>query len=116
MNPAAAPRAVVFDAYGTLFDVYSVGLLAEQLFPGQGDTLARLWREKQLDYTRLVSMAGRYQPFWDLTRAGLRWSTPGGSSRAAAISAEILEPSSMPPVPGLAPWPTVSSIPSAERR
>ena len=29
------PRAVLFDAYGTLFDVYSVGLLAEQLFPGQ---------------------------------------------------------------------------------
>jgi 2-haloacid dehalogenase len=68
------PRAVLFDAYGTLFDVYSVGLLAEQLFPGQGDKLALLWRDKQIDYTRLTSMSARYRPFWDLTRAGLRFA------------------------------------------
>ena len=68
------PEAVLFDAYGTLFDVYSVGLLAEQLFPGQGNALAALWRDKQIDYTRLCSMAGRYRPFWDLTRAGLRFA------------------------------------------
>ena len=68
------PKAVVFDAYGTLFDVYSVALLAEQLFPGQGERLAVLWRDKQIEYTRLVSMSGRYRPFWDLTRAGLRYA------------------------------------------
>ena len=67
-------RAVVFDAYGTLFDVYSVGLLAEQLFPGQGNALSLLWRDKQIEYTRLTSMGGRYRPFWDLTRAGLRYA------------------------------------------
>lgn len=67
-------RAVLFDAYGTLFDVYSVGLLAEQLFPGQGDKLAVLWRDKQIEYTRLASMSGRYQPFWALTQAGLRFA------------------------------------------
>ena len=72
--PAPLPEAVLFDAYGTLFDVYSVGLTAEQLFPGRGDALALLWRDKQIDYTRLVSMSGRYQPFWDLTRAGLRFA------------------------------------------
>ena len=69
-----APRAVLFDAYGTLFDVYSVGLLAEQLFPGQGEKLGVLWRDKQIEYTRLVSMSGQYRPFWDLTRAGLRFA------------------------------------------
>lgn len=68
------PKAALFDAYGTLFDVYSVGLLAEQLFPGHGDRLAALWRDKQIEYTRLVSMSGRYRPFWDLTRAGLRFA------------------------------------------
>ncbi len=71
------PRAVLFDAYGTLFDVYSVGLLAEQLFPGQGQALAVLWRDKQIDYTRLVSASNdgaHYRPFWDLTRAGLRYA------------------------------------------
>lgn len=71
------PRAVLFDAYGTLFDVYSVALLAEQLFPGQGQALSVLWRDKQIEYTRLVttsSEAAHYRPFWDLTRAGLRFA------------------------------------------
>ena len=74
----AKPRAVLFDAYGTLFDVYSVAMLAEQLFPGFGDRLSVMWRDKQIDYTRLTSMSSpngeHYRPFWDLTRAGLRYS------------------------------------------
>ncbi len=72
--PADVPRAVLFDAYGTLFDVYSVGLLAEQLFPGHGQALGLLWRDKQIDYTRLVTTSNHgahYQPFWALTRAAL---------------------------------------------
>jgi 2-haloacid dehalogenase len=68
------PRAVLFDAYGTLFDVYSVALLAEQLFRGHGERLSVLWRDKQIEYTRLTSMSGRYRPFWELTRAGLRYA------------------------------------------
>ena len=71
------PKAVLFDAYGTLFDVYSVGLLAEQLFPGHGSALGALWRDKQIEYTRLVTTSndGRhYKPFWELTRAGLRYA------------------------------------------
>ena len=74
----ALPRAVLFDAYGTLFDVYSVATLAEQLFPAQGERLAVLWRDKQIEYTRLVSMSSpqgeRYRPFWELTRAALRYA------------------------------------------
>ena len=71
------PEAVLFDAYGTLFDVYSVGLLAEQLFPGHGQQLSVLWRDKQIEYTRLVTTSNdgaHYRPFWDLTRAGLRYA------------------------------------------
>jgi len=71
------PKAVLFDAYGTLFDVYSVGLLAEQLFPGQGNALGVLWRDKQIEYTRLVTTSNHgehYRPFWDLTRAALRYA------------------------------------------
>jgi 2-haloacid dehalogenase len=71
------PKAVLFDAYGTLFDVYSVGLLAEQLFPGQGSALGVLWRDKQIEYTRLVTTSNggeHYKPFWELTRAGLRFA------------------------------------------
>ena len=71
------PKAVLFDAYGTLFDVYSVGSLAEQLFPGKGQALGVMWRDKQIDYTRLVTTSNdgaHYQPFWDLTRAALRYA------------------------------------------
>ncbi|MDB5857911.1 MAG: haloacid dehalogenase type [Ramlibacter sp.] len=71
------PRAVLFDAYGTLFDVYSVGLLAEQLFPGHGQALGVLWRDKQIEYTRLVTTSddgAHYRPFWELTRAALRYT------------------------------------------
>ncbi len=71
------PKAVLFDAYGTLFDVYSVGLVAEQLFPGQGNALGVMWRDKQIEYSRLVTTSNdgeHYRPFWDLTRAALRYA------------------------------------------
>ena len=48
--------ALVFDAYGTLFDVQSVATLAERLFSGQGAALSQLWRSKQLEYTWLQSL------------------------------------------------------------
>jgi 2-haloacid dehalogenase len=74
---AELPKAVLFDAYGTLFDVYSVAMLAEQLFGGQGQALSLLWRDKQIEYTRLVTTSNdgaHYQPFWELTRASLRYA------------------------------------------
>lgn len=90
-KPPTVPRAVVFDAYGTLFDVYSVGLLAEQLFPGQGQALSLLWRDKQIEYTRLTSMGERYRPFWDLTRAGLRFAALRlGLALDAAAEAQLM--------------------------
>ena len=51
-----AVDALVFDAYGTLFDVQSVASTAETLFPGRGATLAQLWRSKQLEYSWLQSL------------------------------------------------------------
>src|SRR5690348_14936002 len=69
-----AIKAIAFDAYGTLFDVYSVGVLAEQLFPGKGGELASLWRDKQIDYTRLRTLSGKYRNFLDITRDALRFS------------------------------------------
>ena len=72
--PFAPPRAVLFDAYGTLFDVYSVAAAVEAQFPGHGERLSALWRDKQIEYARLASMSGRYQPFSALTRAALRYA------------------------------------------
>ncbi len=73
------PKLIAFDAYGTLLDVYSMGVLAETLFPGQGQSLTVLWRDRQIEYTRLITMSDpagsmHYQSFWDLTIAALRFS------------------------------------------
>lgn len=64
-------QAVVFDAYGTLFDVHSVIESAERAFPGYGERVSRLWRSKQLEYTWLRSLAGAYTDFWNVTRDAL---------------------------------------------
>jgi 2-haloacid dehalogenase len=64
-------KACVFDAYGTLFDVFSVTALCEELFPGKGQALAQLWRVKQLQYSLLRSLMGRHKDFWQLTGDGL---------------------------------------------
>ncbi len=72
-----APRAVLFDAYGTLFDVYSVSLAAEQLFPGFGARLAQVWRDKQIEYSRLLTTCNHgahYEPFWSVTEKALRYA------------------------------------------
>ena len=73
-------KLIAFDAYGTLFDVYSMGQLAEELFPGHGQALALMWRDRQIEYTRLVTMSDPspngskyYLPFWELTIRSLHY-------------------------------------------
>jgi len=67
-------QAIAFDAYGTLFDVYSISALAEKLFPGKGAALAELWRDKQIEYTKLRTMCSMYKPFWEVTQDALVFS------------------------------------------
>lgn len=83
--PSPSLNAVAFDAYGTLFDVYSVGALAEQLFPGRGAELSRLWRLKQIEYTQLRTLAGRYKPFWEVTQDALAFA-------ARSLGLDLTEP------------------------
>ena len=64
-------EAFAFDAYGTLFDVFSVTALCEELFPGNGDPLAQRWRAKQLQYSLLRSLMGRHRDFWLVTEDAL---------------------------------------------
>jgi 2-haloacid dehalogenase len=59
-----AIKALAFDAYGTLFDVFSVTALCEQLYPGKGTQLAQIWRAKQLQYSLMRSLMGRHRDFW----------------------------------------------------
>ena len=67
-------QAILFDAYGTLFDVYSMGVMAERLFPERGSALADLWRDKQIEYTRLRTLSNTYKPFWEVTQDALIFS------------------------------------------
>lgn len=64
-------HAIVFDLYGTLYDVQAVARACEDAFPTRGAALAQLWRQKQLEYTWLRSQMGRYVPFEKITHDAL---------------------------------------------
>jgi 2-haloacid dehalogenase len=66
-------RGYVFDAYGTLFDVHSV-VDAGAAITSDPAALSLLWRQKQLEYTWLRSLMGRYEDFWAVTEAALRYA------------------------------------------
>src|SRR2546428_5477412 len=95
VRPPHGIKAVVFDAYGTLFDGRSVASLAEELFPGRGAALTETWRTKQLEYSWLVSLMERYEDFWSLTERGLRYACrtlglPDDESKLARLMDEYL--------------------------
>lgn len=69
----AKPKAFVFDAYGTLFDVHSV-IEAGCTVTDNPQALSALWRQKQLEYTWLRALMGRYEDFWAITEDALRFS------------------------------------------
>jgi 2-haloacid dehalogenase len=67
-------KAVVFDAYGTLYDIQSVASVTEEAFPGYGEIITQIWRIKQLEYTWLRSLMLRYQDFSVITRDSLTYT------------------------------------------
>ena len=68
------PRAMVFDAFGTLFDVHSVAQRCEAFWPGEGARISQLWRAKQLEWTWQRSLMRRYVPFSQVTRGALAYA------------------------------------------
>ncbi len=66
-RPLNGIRACVFDAYGTLFDYASAAAACRDLLGGTLNPLNTLWREKQLQYTWLRSLQGKYADFWQVT-------------------------------------------------
>jgi 2-haloacid dehalogenase len=67
-------QAVVFDAYGTLYDTQSVAAVTEEAFPGYGEIITQIWRIKQLEYTWLRSLMRRYEDFSVITRDSLAYT------------------------------------------
>ena len=73
MSTAAPVRGYVFDAYGTLFDVHSIVEVGREI-TADPQTLSATWRQKQLEYTWLRALMGRYEDFWAVTEAALRYA------------------------------------------
>ena len=97
------PRAVVFDAYGTLFDVHSVVLHAGDGIGHNLHSLATLWRQKQLEFTWLRALMGRYEDFWNVTEAALRSAVrqlkiQASEARVDSLMQAYLIPSAFPDV------------------
>jgi 2-haloacid dehalogenase len=85
------PLALVFDAYGTLFDVHSVIALCERFWPGKGAAVSQLWRTKQLEYTWQRSLMQRYTDFSRITDASLRYACAAlGLALSSAQSSDLM--------------------------
>ena len=67
-------KSVVFDVYGTLYDVFSVTKKCDCLYPGKGEQISKTWRNKQLEYTWLRTLMNRYENFWDVTKDALYYA------------------------------------------
>jgi len=99
----AAPRAFVFDAYGTLFDVHSIAEAARAI-TSDPQALSRLWRQKQLEYTWLRSLMERYEDFWVVTGQALRYALrrlgiTATEAQVEALMGAYLSLQSFPEVP-----------------
>ena len=64
-------KAVVFDAYGTLFDVNSAAKRCKDKIGAKWETFANFWRTTQLEYTWLRSLMKRHKNFWEVTEDSL---------------------------------------------
>ncbi len=96
--------ALVFDAYGTLFDVHSVQERCDSFWSGKGALLSQLWRAKQLEYTWQRSLMRRYVPFSQVTREALEYACVAlgltlDNQKEKALMAEYLKLSVFAEVP-----------------
>ena len=100
----ATPKAFIFDAYGTLFDVHSV-VEAGRALTSDPQALSLLWRQKQLEYTWLRTLMGRYEDFWAVTEAALRFALgrlgiAAGDEAVARLMEAYLSLATFPDVAG----------------
>ena len=64
-------KVIVFDAYGTLFDVNSAAEKCKDKIGDQWETFANYWRTSQLEFTWLRSLMKRHKDFWQITEDSL---------------------------------------------
>jgi 2-haloacid dehalogenase len=85
------PRAFVFDAYGTLFDVHAAINRHRTAAGPDADRFSEIWRTKQLEYTWTLTLAGRYVDFWTLTERALDFAFARFPSVDKALKAKLLD-------------------------
>ena len=85
------PRAFVFDAYGTLFDVHAAIARHRDAAGPEADRFSEIWRTKQLEYAWLLSAAGHYVDFWTLTERALDYAFARVPAVDRALRAALLE-------------------------
>ncbi|MCU0574824.1 MAG: haloacid dehalogenase type II [Syntrophobacteraceae bacterium] len=83
-------KGCVFDAYGTLFDFNSAVARCRDVLGEQADTLSRIWREKQLQYTWLRSLMGRHEDFWKVTGDALDFAMRSLEIRDEALRERLM--------------------------
>ena len=67
-------KAIIFDAYGTLFDVNSAAKMCKNKIGNKWESFANYWRTTQLEYTWLRSLMGKHKDFWQITEDSLEKS------------------------------------------
>ncbi len=97
-------RGYVFDAYGTLFDVHSVVEAGREITRDPA-ALSTLWRQKQLEYTWLRALMGRYEDFWAVTESALgyalrRLELTATEAQVTTLMKAYLSLACFPEVPG----------------
>jgi 2-haloacid dehalogenase len=85
------PRAFVFDAYGTLFDVHAAINRHRAAAGPDADRFSEIWRTKQLEYSWTLTLAGRYLDFWTLTARALDFAFARFPSVDRALRPKLLE-------------------------
>jgi 2-haloacid dehalogenase len=85
------PRAFVFDAYGTLFDVHAAIARHRAAAGADADRFSEIWRTKQLEYTWTLTLAGRYVDFWTLTERALDFAFARFPSVDRALKPRLLD-------------------------
>lgn len=98
-------KVCVFDAYGTLFDVFSVADGVRKAVGDKADAVTAAWRQKQLEYSWLRSLMGAHADFWQITRDALDFALSAAGNDDAALRDDLLQL-----YLSLAPYPEVRPI------
>jgi len=85
------PRAYVFDAYGTLFDVHAAIARHREAAGPDAERFSELWRLKQLEYSWTLTLAGQYVDFGTLTQRALDYALARVPSVDRALRPRLLE-------------------------